>query len=201
MLDSQRVSGILFRSTPEIAFSEDFAVADRAFCDAEVRAIWLAAMQLDSVCAINRYDPSAWFEGAGWPVWRQRLIAGGVPVSLFAFGGSVVKARWYPYQSYDHQALPGPGAAKIFGAAVTDALPEERALIVDGKILAGELPASAVSTPRVLAESGIRFAEVIADSAGRVLSVDTNPRITDISVASTVSTYLARMFHDYLYCR
>ena len=77
---------MLFRVSPELTFSDEFEVSDQPFCDAEIRAIWLAALNLDSVLAVNKYDAMTWFEGSSWPVWRRKVIHVGIPVSKFLFG-------------------------------------------------------------------------------------------------------------------
>lgn len=197
----QRVGGILFRSPPDASFSADFQPADRAFCDTEVRAVWLAAMHLDSVCAINRYDAAAWFEGAFWPVWRRTLIARGVPVSPFDCDDRVAGEWWYPYRSYQPQPPPGPTARRLLGASVSSTLPAERTLAVNGEILAGERLANTVAAIETLAEAGIRLVEVITDRAGRVLAVATQPFITDPALAELISERLGAIYHAHLHRR
>ncbi len=195
----QRVGGILFRSHPDATFSADFQPADRAFCDAEVRAVWLAAMHLDSVCAINRYDAAAWFEGAYWPVWRRRLIARGIPVSSFDCGESGAGEWWYPYRSDQPQPPPGPTARRMLGASVSSASPAQRTLAVNGEILAGDGPAGVVAAIEALAESGTRLVEVITDRAERVLAVDVQPLIADPALAELASKRLGAIYHAHLH--
>jgi hypothetical protein len=51
-IDGQPVAGVLFRSFPDTSFSDGFMADDRSFCDAEIGATWLAALQLDSVSGV-----------------------------------------------------------------------------------------------------------------------------------------------------
>lgn len=199
-VEDERIGGILFRAIPDTTFSDGFEAADRSFCDAEVRAVWLAATHLDAVCALNRYDAAAWFEGPYWPVWRRRLIADGIPVSPFTFGGSGSADWWYPYRSHRPQALPGPAAGRVLGSATSAAYPAQRTLAVDGEVLVGDGCAAALSALRSLAEIGIRLAEVFTDGDGRVLAVDTLPLIADPALAE-VSDRIAGIYHDHLHRR
>jgi hypothetical protein len=200
-VEDERIGGILFRATPDTTFSDGFEAADRSFCDAEVRALWLAAMSLDSVCALNRYDAAAWFEGPYWPVWRRRLIASGIPVSPFAFGGNGSAGWWYPYRSYRPQTLPGPAARRVLGSATSAAVPAQRTLAVDREVLAGDGCTSALAALRLLSEAGIRLAEVFTDRDGRLLAVDTLPLIADPSLAVEVSDRVVGIYHDHLHRR
>ena len=200
-VEGQCIGGILFRVIPDMTFSDSFAAADRGFCDAEVRALWLAAMHLDSVCAINRYDAAAWFEGPYWPIWRRRLIAGGIPVSPFTFGGGAQGEWWYPYRSHQPQTLPGPISRRVLGSATSAALPAQCILAVNGEVLVGDGHAPVLAALKLLSEAGIRLAEVLTDNDERVLAIDTQPLIVDPSLAAEVSGRLAGIYHDHLYRR
>ncbi|MDH3539349.1 MAG: hypothetical protein OEP52_05090 [Acidimicrobiia bacterium] len=48
--------------------------------DPQITASWLAAASFPSMRAVNAYDPTAWRQGAGWSVWKDRLGECGVPV-------------------------------------------------------------------------------------------------------------------------
>jgi len=200
-VEKKRIGGILFRAIPDTTFSDGFEAADRSFCDAEVRALWLAAMHLDPVCALNRYDAAAWFEGPHWPVWRRRLIAGGIPVSPFTFSGDGSAGWWYPYRSFRPQTPPGPAAGRVLGSATSAAFSAQRTLAVDGEVLSGDGHASALAALRLLTKAGIRLAEVCTDSDGRVLTVDTLPLLADPSLAAEVSDRVAGIYHDHLHRR
>ncbi|MGB5051742.1 MAG: hypothetical protein WBO46_22540 [Caldilineaceae bacterium] len=197
----QSVSGILFRTPPDATFSDSFQAGDRRFCDVEARALWLAALQLDSVFTINRYDASVWFEGLHWPAWRRCLLAGGIPVSSFAFGGNVSSGWWYPYRSKRAQPLPGSTTRRLLGTAVSDCSSVQSSLAVSGKIVTGEKLSSVLATVESLTGLGIGLSEIFTDAKERVLAIDTQPLIGDRSLAELTSNHLATTYYEHLHRR
>ena len=197
----QSVGGILFRTPPDATFSDGFQAGDRRFCDVEMRALWLAALQLDSVFTINRYDATVWFEGLHWPIWRRYLLAGGIPVSPFTFGGNVSSGWWYPYRSKRAQPLPGPATRRLLGTAVSGCSGVQSSLAVNGETVTGEKLSSVRATVELLTGLGIGFAEIFTDANERVLAIDTQPRISDLSLAELTSSRLATTYYEHLHRR
>jgi hypothetical protein len=201
-VDGCPVGGILFRSPPDASFCEGFAAADRVFCDVEVRAIWLAAFHLDSILAINRYDAAAWFEGAGWPVWRPRLLAAGRGVAPFWVGGAqgATGWSWYPYGECQPRPAPGRAARGMLGAALTPDIARRESLVVGGEVVAGRTSPAVAATAAILADAGIRIAGVVTDEHDRVLVVDTQPAFAAIA-ARHAARLLCRWYDEHLHRR
>ena len=202
-VDGVPIAGILFRVAPDAKFSEDFVAGDQSFSDAEVRAVLLAALHLDSILAINRYDPMAWFEGLGWPTWRRRMIAAGVAVSDFKFGSIELHNSpvWHPYAGLQTMPAPGQATARMLGAALTTDVPVHHSLIFGGDSLTGCRSASISAAARMLAKSGIYLAEIVTDQAGNILMVDTLPTISDPAVQIAASDGIVEIYHAHLHRR
>jgi hypothetical protein len=200
-VNGQSVGGIFLRSSPESVFGEGFAARDRAFCDAEIRAVWLAALHLESVLAINRYDPAAWFEAAGWPVWRWRLIEAGVPVSPFGFGDVEVQGArsWYPYRSSRAQSVPSRATRRVMGCALAQSTWKQVSLVVCGHVLEGELSSSVESAAQLLNESGVQIAEIATDNDGCVLSVNTQPRISEARTVEQAGQLIGEAYRAHMH--
>lgn len=200
-IDGDPVKGILFRVPPQSAFSDDFAINDQSFCDAEIRAVLLAALNLESMLAINKYDATTWFEGIGWPTWRRKLIAAGIPVTEFQFGDSDLNGRhvWYPYASLEAKLAPGHHSRKILGSALTEGTPLQTSLIIGGEILTGKQSPSMLATAEFLTNSGACLAEVATDMDDRVVTINTLPLISDVEVNTIVSLRISEMFHAHLH--
>jgi hypothetical protein len=191
---------ILFRAFPDSTFSVGFDAEDQPFCNSEIGAAWLAALNLDSVLAVNRYDATAWFEGLGWPVWRRWLAAAGVPLSPFAFGdaGAEDLDGWHPYATGLREALPPASTRRILGAAFTASLSAATVLAVAGVPPRDEMSAAIREAARVLDACGLRIAEIGADAEGRVLAVNPQPSISDEALSPVVRR-LAELYHAHLH--
>lgn len=202
-IDSWPIGGVLFRVSPESTFSDEFEVSDQPFCDAEIRAIWLAAINLDSVLAVNKYDAMTWFEGLGWPVWRRKVIHVGIPVSKFLFGDASLQTShvWYPYTSQQARPVPGYHTKRVLGSALTESTSVQNSLIVGKDIVAGKQTRSIRATAELLADAGIWIAEIATDFNDNILTVNTLPTIYDIPIENLVSQRIAEMFHAHLHSR
>src|SRR5262245_54927082 len=75
-LAGRPVSGLLFRARRD--------AGSGAGCSPDARAVWLAALSLDGVLALNRCDAWAWFDSSSETLWRRVLLAAGVPLSPLA---------------------------------------------------------------------------------------------------------------------
>jgi hypothetical protein len=203
-VDGRLVGAILFRARPDAAFAVGFAPPDRRFADAEVGATWLAALHLDSVVAVNRYGPAAWYDGAGWPVWRRLLVEADVPVSPFAFGAAPEDAagtealRWHPYSGLSPRPVPGGRARGALGAAVTPRVRHRSCVVACREVVAGEPSGAVLNAVAVLDAAGVRLAEVVADAAGAVLSVDARPALADPRPAARAAHLLVERYDAHL---
>jgi hypothetical protein len=203
-VDERPVGAILFRARPDAAFAEGFAPSDRRFADAEVGATWLAALHLDSVVAVNRYGPAAWYDGAGWPVWRRLLVEAGVAVSPFAFGagpedaGGIEALRWHPYSGLSPRPVPGERARRALGAAVTRRVRHRSSVVACGEVVAGEPSGAVLDASAVLDADGVRLAEVVTDAGGDVLTVDARPALADPHAAARAAHRLVELYDAHL---
>ena len=199
-IDGQPVAGVLFRSFPDTSFSDGFMADDQSFCDAEIGATWLAALQLESVFAINRYAADIWFEALRWPCWRRLLIEAGIEVSEFAFGDVETEDShaWYPYAGTTAAVAPDRSARRVLGSAVTTASRKQASLMVCGEVIAGDVQPAILDTTRLLDEAGIKIAEVETDFDGHILRVDAHPLITDAELLAKTSTLLITAYHAHL---
>jgi hypothetical protein len=71
-INGQKICGLLWRAPRGDGRGNSL--------DPRVTASWLAAASFPSMRAVNAYDPTAWRQGAGWSVWKDRLGECGVPV-------------------------------------------------------------------------------------------------------------------------
>jgi hypothetical protein len=201
-VDGFRVGGVLFRASPEASWSEGFAADDRLYCDAELRAAWLAILHLDSVLAINQWDAMMWFEGGEWPTWRRLLIGNGVPVSPFSFGGmdglgGSHSPHWYPYRFGERSPVPGPASQRVLGAPLTVATERHDSLVACGHVLTGQ-SARIESAVQVLASAGLRLASIVTDDEGRVLRVNPRPMPKEPELLSRTASLLTEVYARHL---
>lgn len=202
-VNRQLVTGILFRSVPDTTFSEGFALADRRFCDAEIRAVWLAALNLKTILAVNRYDAVAWFEGTNWPIWRRRLLEAEIPVSPFYFGNHLQESNiyWYPYLSTENRPAPGAVTKRMLAPALTQNKPFQENLIVWGNVVFDSNQPYMTDVAKLLENAGIRIALVSTDSNGHILSINTQPMLANKKITNEAAQIIVDGFYDHLYSR
>jgi hypothetical protein len=199
-VDGQPARGVLWRCVPGATFSADFISEDRSFCDAEVRATWLCAMNLSSVLAVNHYDAAAWFEGPGWTIWRRRLLKAGVPVSSFSYGATESPDgwAWFPYNAFHGREAPRSASRRTLGTALSRRTVKQRSLIVCGEVMTGESSSAVVTAVGVLNRAGIQIAEAATDLEGRILTVNTEPNILDSALAQRASRRIVELYAAHL---
>ncbi len=201
-VNGQPVGGILFRSSPNSTFSDGFDEDDQSFCDAEIRALWLAALHLDSILTMNQYDAAAWFEGSLWSSWRRCLIGAGIPVSPFAFGSvTSVEGLWYPYGSQKAREMPGQATRGILGSAIALARQKQVSLVINQEVLAGKTTPSILATASLLEGLGVRFSGIVTDYQDRLLTIITRPTISNTNLAKLVSHRITGMYYEHLHRR
>jgi hypothetical protein len=206
--DGQRVGGVLFRCRADAHFSRNFTGPDSPFADAEARALWLAALHLESVKAINRHDAVTWFDDSSWTVWRRRFAEAGVSISPFTFGNQPPcdSRFWQPHRGGRLRPEPEPALQRVLGAALTPSKPAETHLLVLGEPLSDE-PGTLEALPslhaagRVLARNGIGLAELTTDDEGNVLSVETVPVVEDPVRLERASDLIAESYLAHLHLR
>ncbi len=202
VVQEQLVRGILFRTSPDARFSHDYMPLDQAFCDAETKALWLAALNLGSVLAINQYDAVAWFEGTGWPTWRRRFLEAGLPVSPFFFGGSdqANSRKWHLYSSCETRDPPHSRVQQLLGSAIACSVQANSALILDGEVVQGNLPEAITEAPALLGEFGVSLAQLMTDESGYIKAVSTFPLPCEKLILKKLAHRISELFYDYLHC-
>jgi hypothetical protein len=201
-IDGLPIYGMLLRVSPESTFSDDYEINDQSFCNAEIRAILLAALNLDSMLAVNKYDAMTWFEGLNWPTWRRRLIHADIPVSEFLFGDTTSQTSrvWHPYTSREAMPVPGYHVKRILGSALAESVSAQSSLMIAKEIIAGKRAPSIFATAELLANSGVCIAEIVSDINNNILTVNTLPTISDVCIENIISDRIMEMFHAHLHC-
>ena len=199
-VNDRLVGGVLFRTSPDSAFSAGFVAEDQAYSDSEVRAIWLAALNSQSVLGINRYDAVAWFEGSRWTLWRRRLMAAGIEVAEFTFGDSG-NGWWYPYCSVIPQEdLDSLTCRVLGGARVRDEVYRSNLMVCDH--IMPECPDTHLRQAfRILREHGISVAEIMSDSASRIIAVNTQPDISNPECLNIAAQLIATAYETHFTAR
>ena len=200
IVDGKPVAGILFRSFPDTSFSNGFTADDQSFCDSEIGATWLAALQLKSVFAVNRYAADIWFDALRWTCWRRLLVEAGIVVSEFAFGDVETEGDhfWHSYAGITAETAPDQATRRVLGSAVTRASRKQTSLMVCGEVIAGDVQPAILDTTRLLHEAGIKIAEIETDFDGRILRVSAYPMITNAELLARASKLLVAAYHAHL---
>ncbi len=205
-VEGRRVGAVVFRVPPMGPLSIASDEHDRAYCDAEARAVWLAAMHRPSVLAFDRLDAAAWFEDARWPQWRRLFGRAGValgPLRLGSEGSEDYPAsEWLLFGSgTTHRSATARVLASIGGARVPSQA-RVSYFSVRAQIVAATSdvpPSEAVLAAAALLESsGVRLAEILADARGRVVWARAFPSTSSLEVASAIATPIIADIHDHL---
>jgi hypothetical protein len=200
-IDGALVRGVLFRALPRSHFSPNFTSADRSFCDAELSAVWIAALHVPSLVTLNHYDAEAWCENARWPVWRRRLLAENVPSCPLTIGRQEVPSRsdrWLPYGSRRTLDAPGPACRGALAAAIGHCDALRASLLVCGEVLSGPTTQTVKRVAELLDRYGVRLAEMNLDQQGRVIHVNTLPLIQDSALLSRACELVVRFYETRL---
>jgi hypothetical protein len=194
----------MWRVFPQTNLSATYSLDDQPFCTAEVGAAWLAALNLESVLAINRYSPLMWYNQLCWPVFRWLLHKAMITVSSFHFGGSDPKlgaTQWLPYLSARPlTALDGEVHA-VMGSALTVAEPAHAYTLVCGTFLGEDGVGQAKQAARQLDRLGICLAEICTDHDGKIFSVNPHPSISDPILVEQAAALISNAFHEHLHHR
>jgi hypothetical protein len=193
VVEGELVSAIVFRAPSNSTFSASYPAADHEFCDAETRAVWLAALHLESVACINRLDAIAWFESEHWTVWRRRLARRGVALANCEFGAARKEGArvWLPFSGCAPQPDPGETIARACGTARFMEQRFDSTLAVAGRIVDGPSNPAVEAAVRELSLAGVRLAEVVSDERGCVAWVDTQPCFPNARTAAQAAELVA----------
>jgi hypothetical protein len=193
-VDGHFLDAVAFFTDPTTSFSADFAGEDRDFCDAEVRATWLAIVNSPAVATVTRWRPEEWSSLGEWAVWRRRMIDHGVCVSPMSFGengDTSVDATWFPFSSGTAHRIPGLFGRRSLAPAVSGARLAASSIYCCGEIVAGPDTPHVRSAVAVLEQYGTRLAAIMLDEQGRVLMCTSRPAIPEGSVACLVAEKIA----------
>ncbi|MEL7361561.1 MAG: hypothetical protein AAFN13_05785 [Bacteroidota bacterium] len=200
-VEDRRVGAIVFRAPPDMSFSRSFRAEDRSFCDAETRALWLAASHLPSVLAVNRYGAGAWFGGTGWTRWRGLFLEAGLPLAPFAFGDvsdNEEHYHWHPYAAGQAHVAPGRATRRTLGAALTPSEQAQVSLVVRGEVVEGEALPAVSEAAVLLQDIGIHVASIATDGKGRVLRVDALPVVERRASVQRSAHLISHLCHAHL---
>ena len=199
-INGRYVGGIVMRGRPDALMSESFVVEDRGFVDSEMRALLLGAMELESVLAVNQYDPQVWFQGVEWVIWRDRMRDSNVPVVPLAFGDvpAAESSRWKPFHGKRVKPPLNQAARRSMGSAMTVESPLRRAVVACGRIIDGDDHPTYRTAAEVLRARGVVLAEVSIDTEGRLCHVDTTPVEMSPRAIECASDMLSEFFDAHL---
>ena len=186
LLQREAISAVLFRARPDSHFGGNFVESDASFSSNEARATWLAALNLPSVCAINRADEELWFSNAEWPIWRRRLISEGIPVVSLSVGDiDSLNDRpvvWMPWGGvFAHP--PGPYARRAFATALIPAEGIHVTLWCCGSPIDGPGDGFIRGAASVMSSHGIELASIVSDSTDRIVSCTAYPDVPESFVS------------------
>jgi hypothetical protein len=196
------VAAVVFCCSSQSDFSAGFDAADQSFCDAEVRAQWLAVLRHPGLFAVNRVDAVAWFEAERWSLWRRSLGAAGlavVPCELGARGDGSEGKVWLPFLGAAPRPLPGALAERALGCA---RIPQARwtsSTLACGAVVHGEDSAAARRAAVALARRGVELAELACDEQGRVAWVDTLPALDDSAALRAAADAIAARVEEHVH--
>jgi hypothetical protein len=203
LLDGQEVGAIFFHAHPDEIFSCSFQENDRPFVDVEIRAIWLAAMQLDSILAINCYDADAWFENLHWTVWRRKFADADVPLAEINYGGfnGQNEDYWLPYTFQNpQQPLDNPTRKLLGAASIYDGCWDLHRFVCSETLTTS--PTSSVQiAAKVLLATGIRLVDIWVNSREQVVIADTVPLFSEPLEILAVSERLTELIDARLHYR
>ena len=183
-VEGEPIGGIVFRGDYESQMSGGFVVTDQRFTDLEAGAVWLAALHLPTVEAINRPDATGWFEG-GWSTWRAALATEGVSLAPLHVGEDPgPDAAWFPYTGRNPRRLPPPEARGTL--AVAWGRPRTELICCCG-VSVGAKTKAATGIARALDDIGLALASVQLDASNRVCSVNPHPIVDDAADLNLVS--------------
>jgi len=203
-VDNQLIRGIFFRSPPDSFFSRSFVEEDQRFCDAEIRAVWLAALHLKSILAINQYEAEVWFQGACWPIWRHKLInfKDIIPISPYFFGDIDIERDgswfWHPYANFHPREPPNPIIRQLLGSALVKIHQPQKNIAICGNIIEGKENSTIQSIMLLLKEMGINFSEIITDINNHLVYINTLPRISDEKIVNKAVNIISREFYEHM---
>lgn len=172
---------VVWRVTPAMSLSASIAAPDKAFADAEVAAVWLCALGLPAIYAVNRYPASVWYGGLHWSAWRSWLRERSVPVSALHLGIALPnrKQRWVPFHSASATGMPDATAAAALGIATSSAEPALSVIAVAGQLLHATPSMTMRAAAAALNTNGVVLARLTLDGNDRIISIDATPEFED----------------------
>jgi hypothetical protein len=195
-LGGRTIDAAVFLAEPTASFGGDFAREDAEFCDAEVRATWLALLNLPSIATVTRWTAEEWTSLGEWAIWRRRLLADGVACTALAFGMDPADGgtRWVPFSSSETHSLPGPAGRRMLVPPQTSAQPAGTSIWCCGRVVAGTDSQTVHRCGQVLERYGTRLASIVLDQDGAVFACASRLQVVDeptvISIAESVADQL-----------
>ncbi|MDH3473003.1 MAG: hypothetical protein OEM59_04870 [Rhodospirillales bacterium] len=192
-VDGRKVSGLLFRAGTRGPFSQGFVLQDKSFVDAEVAAVWMAAMNLSTMTSLNRLDAEAWCLGNLWIIWRRFLLENGVPLAPMSYGTEPQSKaeQWLPYGALCTHVVPGERAGACLLAPLVGSPSPERSLFVCGSILRGGTTNVLIKVAELLCQRGINLAEGLVNRDGQLVAINLLPDVEDSEIDCVRSRVVA----------
>ena len=201
--DDVDVAAILWRVSPEMSLADSFQPVDRTFASAETAATWIAALSLDEVRVINRFDGQAWYSGLRSHYWRDRLAGAGVELTPTTVGDESVPAdwRWSPYTTGEPCDPPDPVVRRVLACACHEDFALHTFTVIAGEVVPARPPRNVIRTVELLDSWGVALATVDADDHGRVHRVCVLPRFEDRATLQTIAIRLAEELYAHCAAR
>jgi hypothetical protein len=199
-VDGVPVAGVLTHDLAGLDLSCSDPLDDQAFFNAELRAIWLAGMNLASVLAINRYPSSAWYDQHSFV--RGLMREADIPVASFQFGGDAAWQResdWLPDTEDQRLGAFDTGMHSYLGSALALEQPVANGLWICGELISGSATRYARDAARCLDSVGMRIVEISTDEEGKVSSVDPQPNIWDPYLLERAAALVSNCFRAHLH--
>ncbi len=192
VVDGAPLTAVLWRVSPDMNLADGFTEADRRFATNETAATWIAALQLESIAAVNRFDAQAWYSGLRAQYWCDRLRAAGVRVAPACAGDADVAPhwRWHPYTADGDCDLPGRPARASMATACREPFPLSRHVSLFGTVPPSSAHPNVERAARLLFDWGIGLATIGSDIFGRVHDVRVLPVLDDTPLLAHVAERL-----------
>ena len=199
-IERKLIKGIFLRAGPDSFYNNSFINQDSAFCNSEIGALLLAAVNLESILAINKCDAQLWFDKSTWTVWRNRFLQNDIKVANFKFGESEFEKStyWLPYNGTVIRESPEYEIRRELGAAVTDVPPSFKFLQIGKEILGNHCNVDVKDLTDFIINQGTFVSELLTDSEGNIISINTLPVIKSKNTLIKVSNLIAKEFYDFM---
>lgn len=193
VVDGSEVAALLWRVSPDMLTGDGFQDADRNFASSETAATWIAALNLPTISAINRFDAQSWYSGLRTHYWRDRLADAGVDLTPMAVGRVPDSWQWMPYTTGELSDPPDERAWPVMACASHPPGALTTVITLAGETDVADVPANVTRAANTLHQWGIEVAAIDVDASGRIHRLRVLPAVEDHKL-----DYLAARLAEYL---